>query len=189
VLLVALLAGSPAPVAAGEDARAITVTVAVCPAGGETPPLARCEPRRARAFAVSVLDADAARLADDVAPGAAGEARAPLDAPADLLQVIVQTAVTVGSRDVACEVDGEPVAAELGGGAAAIPVFDLALPPQGDVECVVYLYGFPGDTDALAIAAAAGTPAATPRGPLPATPEAALAAPGRGHPCSRKDAS
>ena len=173
IVLAALLLARSEAAAAQDETRQLTVTVAVCPAGAGDPSPERCETRVARAFAVSVLDAAANPLAEDVAPGAAGRARAALPAAPDgELRVIVDTAVNVGSRAVSCEADGEPVAATLGGGAAAIPVFRVALPAEGDIACVVYLFGFPDDADVLDIIPSTGTPVAVAVGTPGATPTA-----------------
>jgi hypothetical protein len=155
---------------AADEERSLEVGVVVCPVAAERPPLAACEERVARDFAVSVVDAAAAPVVDEVAPGADGRAAVALEAEAaGELRVVVNTAVEVGSREVACEADGRALDARLGGGAAAIPVFDVAVPVGVDVSCVVYLYGFRNDAAALDIIPAVATPVAVAT-PIQATP-------------------
>ena len=158
-----------------DEERLLEVNVVVCPAGADRSSRVACEERVARDFAVSAVDAAFAPVAAEATPGADGPAAVALDAEtAGEVRVVVNTAAEVGSREVACEADGRTVDARLTGGAAAIPVFDVAVPAAGNVSCVVYLYGFPNDDTALDIAPASATPvAATPLAagtPILATP-------------------
>ena len=162
-------------VVTADDDRLLEVNVVVCPAGADRSSRVSCEERVARDFVVSAVDADFVPVAAEAMPGADGPAIVALETEtAGELRVVVNTAVEVGTQDVACEAEGRALDARLAGGAAAIPVFDVTVPAESNVSCVVYLYGFPRDATALDIVPASATPvAATPLAagtPILATP-------------------
>ena len=177
LVLLVLAAGSAGAPAQG-DAGLLRVTLAVCPMGAEAGPEV-CADRLARAFDVSVVDAAGAPVAQDVAASANGEVVIPLiPDQSGRLRVVAQTAVNVGARSVSCQADGNPVSAELTGAGAAIPIFQVDAPPGVAVDCVVSLFGSPGDDELLDIVSgrdaatpAAGTPSRAT--PIAGTPPAA----------------
>src|SRR5688572_7197160 len=86
---------------AAAERQTLTVEVVVCPMSDAAGQPAECRDRRARAFDITVGDAAAPPIADDVAPDANGRAvidvtgRAPTN-----LTVGVNTVVNVGTRSV-----------------------------------------------------------------------------------------
>jgi hypothetical protein len=174
-----LLAAARSGDAIAAERQILSVEVAVCPTNGTEGYPAECHDRLARAFDITVVDAASTPIADDVAPDANG--RAEIDVTGrtpTILTVGVNTAVNVGTRSISCVADETTLDADLVGGAAAIPIFQVDVETTTDITCIVSLYGFPNDDESLEIIVsdAAATPIATPSLPT-SSPVARIQAP------------